>query len=100
MTLAEHFTTHSKDATQAHTSHFSLFLPLHNGEEKLLSLSLSPLQDKVDSFTRRILSWCDINALLDNFIKGYKALKTGNEMRGELRCHSLSTLGMLFYILP
>lgn len=95
MTLAEHFTTHSKDTTQADTSCFSLFLPLHNGGEKLLSFSLSPLQDKVDSFTRHILSWCDINALLDNFIKGYKALKTGNEMWGS--CHiSLSTLGMLF----
>lgn len=56
------------------------FFPLHNGGEKLLSFSLSPLQDKVDSFTGHILSWCDINALLENFIKGYKALKTGNKM--------------------
>lgn len=59
------------------------FLPLHNGGEKLLSFSLSPLQDKVDSFTGHILSWCDINALPENFIKGYKALKIGNKMWGS-----------------
>jgi len=83
MTLVEHFTMHSKDTVQADILCSSLFLPLRNERKENLFFSPSTLQDKADSFTRHILSWCDINALLDNFIKGYKALKTGNETWGS-----------------